>query len=246
MMKLICFLILAFHINLKSQNVKIAAASDMKYIMPEIVAKFKIMNPNVMIEIFYGSSGMFYQQISNGASFDVYFSADISYPQKLKEQGFIIGDVRTYAFGSLVLYSSTIDISKGIDVLKEPSIQKIAIANPQHAPYGKRAEECLKYYELYETVKTKLVYGENITQTAQFAITGNADVALIALAIAMAPELKTKGKYIILDTLSYKPLEQACVLIKSWQKNPEAAKFMNYVLSADCKPIFEKYGFIVP
>jgi len=218
----------------------------MKYIMPEFVSNYKAQHPKANIEVNYGSSGLFFQQISNGASFDLYFSADNSYPQKLKELGLVNGNVITYAFGTLVLYSSTIDISKGIEILKEPAVKKIAIANPQHAPYGKRAEECLNFYGLYETVKSKLVFGDNITQTAQFALTGNADVALIALAIAMAPDLKSKGKYILLDTKSYKPVEQACVLLKVWQTNPEASKFMKYILSDECKPIFEKFGFIVP
>jgi len=246
MNRLVIIIALFVAIATQAQTVKIAAAADMKYIMPEFVANYKAQNPKTNIEVSYGSSGLFFQQISNGASFDLYYSADISYPKKLKELGLISGNVITYAFGTLVLYSSTIDISKGIEVLKHPAIQKIAIANPQHSPYGKRAEECLKFYSMYEAVKGKLVLGDNITQTAQFAITGNADVALIALAIAMAPELKCKGKYIALYTKSYSPVEQACVQIKGRQTNPEAVKFMKYVLSADCKPIFEKYGFIVP
>lgn len=246
MKKIVLVLLMALSLSLQAQTVKIAAAADMKYIMSELVINYKKLHPKANIEVNYGSSGMFFQQISNGAAFDLYFSADNSYPLKLKEEGFVDGKVVTYAFGTLVLYSSTVDISKGIQVLKQETIKKIAIANPQHAPYGKRAEECLKYYGLYETVKNKLVLGDNITQTAQFALTGNADVALIALAIAIAPELQSKGKYVLLDTKSYKPLEQACVLLKSWQSNPEAAKFMKYVLSAESKPFFKKYGFIVP
>lgn len=246
MKRIIILIAFVVAMSAQAQTVKVAAAADMKFIMPEFIANYKVQHPKATVEVSYGSSGLFFQQISNGASFDLYFSADISYPQKLKELGLVNGNVTTYAFGTLVLYSTTIDISKGIEVLKDPSVQKIAIANPQHAPYGKRAEECLNYYGLYESVKSKLVLGDNITQTAQFALTGNADVAMIALAIALAPELKSKGKYVLLDTKSYKPVEQACVLIKGWQTNPEASKFMKYVLSAECKPIFEKYGFIVP
>lgn len=231
-------------ITVNAQTVKIAAASDMKYIMPEIILKYKTKNPQANIDVAYGSSGLFFQQISSGANYDIYFSADISYTQRLKEQGFVIGDIKTYAFGALVLWSSTIDVSKGIGILNNSSIKKIAIANPKHAPYGKRAEECLKYYKIYDKVSDKLVFGDNITQTAQFAVTGNVDIAFIALAIAEAPEMKFKGTYFKLDSKSYNPLEQACVLLKN--SNPEAAKFMKYVLSNECKPIFEKYGFILP
>lgn len=246
MKKILFLLLVAVNFHLQGQTVKVAAAADMKYIMTELIANYKAQHPKAVIEVNYGSSGMFFQQISNGASFDLYFSADISYPQKLKELGLVNGNVTTYAFGKLVLFSSAIDISKGIEVLKDPQVRKIAIANPQHAPYGRRAEECLKYYKLLETVKNKLVLGDNVTQTAQFALSGNADVAIIAQAIAMAPELKNKGKYIVIDTRSYQPLEQACVLLKTGKTNPDASKFMKYILSAECNPIFEKYGFIVP
>lgn len=238
--------ILALTISLHAQTVKVAAAADLKYAMPELVAKYQKVHPNAKVDVSYGSSGTFFQQISNGASFDVFFSADISYPQKLKEQGMTNGAVKTYAFGTLVLYSSTIPVDKGIGMLTDDNVKKIAIANPAHAPYGKRAEECLKYYKLYDVVKEKLVLGENISQTAQYAFTGNADVGLIALAIAMSPEMKAKGSYSVLDPKSYSKLEQACVLLKNWKANPDAAQFMQYVLSAECKPILEKYGFIVP
>lgn len=240
------FIAVVVALTAKTQPVKVAAAADMKYLMPELVANYKAKHPNATIDVSFGSSGLFYQQISNGAAFDIYFSADISYPQKLKEQGFVNGNVTTYAFGSLVLYSTSIDVTKGIDVLKDDAVKKIAIANPQHAPYGKRAKECLKYYKIYDSVKSKLVLGDNITQTAQNTVTGNADVGIIALALALAPEMKSKGKYILLDTKTYNPVEQGCVLIKSWQVNPEASRFLKFVLSNECKPLFEKYGFIVP
>lgn len=244
MKKSLFILLTAFNIGVQAQTVKVAAAADMKYIMPELVAIYQKTHPTSKIEVNYGSSGLFFQQISNGAPYDLYFSADISYPQKLADQGIAKGKVTTYAFGALVLYSTSIDVSKGIGAIK--NADKIAIANPQHAPYGKRAEECLKYYGLYESSKSKFVLGDNINQTAQFVVTGNADAALIALSIAVSPELNSKGKYVRLDSKSYKPLEQACVLLKSWQANPEASKFMKFVLSPECRPIFEKYGFIVP
>jgi molybdate transport system substrate-binding protein len=131
-----------------------------------------------------------------------------------------------------------------LDILTDPSVKRIAVAKPEVAPYGARAIECLKYYQLFDKVKDKLVYADNIAQTAQFAQTGNAEVGFLALALVMAPEMK--GTYFVLDTKSYKPVEQAMVLLKSWQSNPEAAKFMKFVLSSECKPLFEKYGFIVP
>lgn len=247
LMKSILFsIVVLFALSAKAQTVKVAAASDMKYLLTKLVAGYKTKYPSASIDVSFGSSGLFYQQISNGAAYDIYFSADISYPEKLKDLGFVNGNVTTYAFGSLVLYSASIDVSKGIDVLKDDAVKKIAIANPQHAPYGKRAVECLKYYKIYDLVKSKLVLGDNITQTAQYTVTGNADVGIIALALALAPEMKSKGGYIILDTKTYNPVEQGCVLIRSRQVNPEASRFLKFVLSHECKPLFEKYGFIVP
>lgn len=246
MKSILSSIVILFALSAKAQTVKVAAAADMKYLMPELVAGYKTKYPSASIDVSFSSSGLFYQQISNGAAYDIYFSADISYPEKLKELGFVNGNVTTYAFGTLVLYSMSIDVNKGIDVLKDESVRRIAIANPQHAPYGKRAEECLKFYKIYDLVKSKLVLGDNITQTAQFTVTGNADVGIISLALALAPEMKSKGSYVILDTKTYNSIEQGCVLIKSVQVNPEASRFLKFVLSHESKPLFEKYGFIVP
>jgi molybdate transport system substrate-binding protein len=166
------------------------------------------------------------------------------YPDKLKEQGIVSGKVQTYAFGKLAIWSNTVDVSKGINSITDNAVKRIAIAKPEVAPYGARAVECLKYFKLFDKVKDKIVYADNIAQAAQFAQTGNAEIGFLALSLAMAPDMK--GTYFVLDTKSYKPVEQAMVLIKSWQSNPEAAKFTKFVLSNQCKGIFEKYGFIVP
>lgn len=237
---------IAFTFSLNAQTIKIAAAADLKFAMPELVALYQKKHQGIRVDVSYGSSGMFYQQIANGAMFDLFFSADILYPQKLREQGMVNGAVHTYAFGALVLFATNGDITKGMALLTDKSTKRIAIANPAHAPYGKRAEECLQFYKIYGDVKDKLVFGENISQTAQFAFSGNADVAIIALSIALSPEMLRKGKYFTIDATSYGKLEQGCVQLKNTKANPNATQFMQFVLSAECKPIFEKYGFIVP
>jgi molybdate transport system substrate-binding protein len=229
-----------------AQTVRIAAAGNLRYILEDIKTMYIKENPSVKIDVVFGASGTLTQQIINGANFDFFMAADKSFPDKLKEQGVASGDVKTYAFGKLVLWSSTLDVSKGLDILLDKSVTKIAIAKPAVAPYGDRAVQCLKFYGLYEKVKDKIVYADNISQAAHYASTGNTEVGILAYALVMGPELKGKGTYIVLDTKSYKPVEQACVLIKSWEQNREAAKFMKFILSAECKPIFEKYGFMVP
>ncbi|NJO93058.1 MAG: molybdate ABC transporter substrate-binding protein, partial [Chloroflexia bacterium] len=210
-------------ICLNAQTVRVAAAGNLRSILDEIKEKYVTAYPKVKIDVVLGASGALTQQILNGASFDIFMSADKIYPDKLKAQGAAAGEVKTYAFGKLVLWSNTLDVSKGIDMLLDKSVSRIAIAKPDVAPYGARAVECLKYYGIYEKVKDKLVYADNIAQAAQFAQSGNAEVAFLAQALVYAPDLK--GKYVYLEPKSYKPVEQACVMLKSWERNPEAGKF---------------------
>ncbi len=244
MKKVLIILLMVFSISLKAQAVKVAAAGNLRYVLEEIKVKYANDNPRVNIIMNFGSSGALVQQIANGADFDLFLAADRIYREFLKAQGMVKGEVITYAFGKLVIWSNTVDVSKGLDIIADNAVKRIAIAKPDVAPYGARAIECLKYYNLFDRVKSKIVYADNIAQAAQFAQTGNAEIGFMALALALAPDMK--GSYYIIDTKSYKPVEQAMVLLKSWQNNPEATKFMNFILSADCKPIFEKYGFIIP
>lgn len=241
MKKLLIIACLFVNISLQAQTVRVAAAGNLRYILDDIKTKYGMYNPKTKIEIVLGASGALAQQILNGANFDFFMSADKIYPDKLKSQGAAFGEVKTYAFGKLVLWSNTVDVSKGIDMLTDKTVARIAIAKPNVAPYGARAIECLKYFGIYEKVKDKLVFADNITQAAQFAQSGNAEVAFLAQALVFAPDLK--GSYVYVDEKSYKPVEQACVLLKTWERNPEATKFMRFVLSKECKAIFEKYGF---
>ena len=247
MRKLTIFVItLLLSIQVYSQTIRIAAAGNLRYILDDIKTMYVAKNPKVKVDVILGASGALTQQIMNGAGYDIFMAADKVFPEKLKDLGYTSGEVKTYAFGKLVLWSNMVDISKGIEIISDKSVTHIAIAKPEVAPYGARAVECLKYYKLFENVKDKIVYADNIAQTAQFAQSGNAEVGFIALALALSPEMKDKGKYIELDSKSYKPVEQAMVLVKGWEHNPEAKKFMAFVLGAECKPVFEKYGFIVP
>jgi molybdate transport system substrate-binding protein len=246
MKRILLLLTLFVCIVTQGQTIRIAAAGNLRYVMDEIKAKYAIKNHNVKIDIVLGASGALVQQISNGANFDFFMAADKSFPDKLKQMGLASGEVKTYAFGKLVLWSKTLDVSKGLDILLDPSIERIAIAKPDIAPYGARAIQCLKNAGLYEKVKHKLVYADNIAQAAQYASTGNTEVGFLAYALVLAPDMKDVGKTYMIDTKKYKPVEQACVLIKGWERNPEASKFMKFVLSDECKPIFLQYGFIVP
>jgi len=222
-------------------EVLVAAAADLRYAMDSLIVLFSHQHPNITVKATYGSSGNFFEQIRNGAPFDVFFSADIDYPRQLKQDNKTESDIHVYGIGQLVLYSMTFDPgSKKMDLLLDPAVTKIAIANPAHAPYGKRAEECLRYYNLYDKVKDKLVIGENIAQTAQYARTGTADVGIIALSLALA---QTGGHYWLIPAASHQPLEQAFVLLPHSKGNPDAARFANFLSSPKAMTILRNFGF---
>jgi molybdate transport system substrate-binding protein len=228
-------------------KIVIAAAADLKFAMEELVADFRSSNKTDEIETVYGSSGKFYTQIREGAPYDLYFSADISYPRRLAGESLAASPVETYAFGRIVLWSSTRDASKlTLEDLSDSAITRIAIANPRHAPYGKRAEEALRAAGQWDAVEPKLVYGENIAQTAQFVETGNADVGIIALSLALSPLLAGQGPYGLIPESLHEPLEQGYIVTHRAADNPLAWHFAEYVRSRPARAIFERYGFTLP
>lgn len=193
----------------------VAAAADLKFALDEIVATYQKVHPQDRIQVVYGSSGKFHTQIQQGAPYDLYFSADIAYPQALVRDGHALGPVRPYAFGRIVLWSRTRDASRmTLASLADPAIRRIAIANPKHAPYGKRAEEALRAAGLWQQVQPKLVFGENVAQTAQFVQTGNADVGIIALSLALNPVLAREGGHWTIPERLHAPLEQGYVITR--------------------------------
>ena len=240
-----CTLLLTF--SALAAKITIAAAADLKFAMDEIVSTFKRANPADEVDAIYGSSGNFHTQIQQGAPFDLYFSADIAYPRELAKSGFAASSVKPYAFGRIVLWSANLDATKmTLASLADPKITRVAIANPKHAPYGKRAEEALRASGLWEKVEPKLVFGENISQTAQFVQTGNAQVGIIALALAVNSGLASKGGYRLIPDNLHQPLEQGYVITKRAAGNPLAGRFDAFMGSAAARAIMIKYGFVLP
>jgi len=241
----ICALVLSM--SAYAEKINIAAAADLKFAMDEIVAKFREANAKDDVDVIYGSSGKFYTQIQQGAPYDLYFSADIAFPRELAKSGFSFSEVMPYAFGRIVLWSATMEANKmSLDSLTSSKISHIAIANPKHAPYGKRAEEALRASRLWERVEPKLVYGENIAHTAQFVQTGNAQVGIIALSLALNPALANKGGYWLIPDTLHAPLEQAFIITKRAQGSDLAKKFADYMRSSATRTIMTKYGFVLP
>jgi molybdate transport system substrate-binding protein len=230
-----------------AEKVSIAAAADLKFAMDEVVASFRKAHPGDEVELIFGSSGKFYTQIQQGAPFDVFFSADVGFASELKKAGLAITDPKLYAVGRIVLWSTVRDASKmTLADLTDPAVHKIAIANPQHAPYGKRAEEALKAAGLWDKIRDKLVFGENIAQTAQYVQSGAADIGVIALSLALNKELASKGGYALIPTESHSPLEQAYVITKHGEGNALASDFAAYMATPDARHIMTRYGFILP
>lgn len=232
-----------------SSQLFVAAAADLSSAMQEISDGYT-KKTGVTVKLSFGSSGAITQQIENGAPFDIFFSADMDYPRQLISHGDAdSASLYEYAVGKLVLWvpaESALDPAKGMNVLLDPSVRKIAIANPQHAPYGRAAVAALKHTGLYDRVSSQLVLGENISQAAQFVESGNAQVGFVALAHAVAPGMRGKGKYWEVSAEDYPPLAQGAVIISRSPHKKEAADFMEYVKTKQAAEILQKYGFTVP
>lgn len=230
-----------------AEKITIAAAADIKFALDEIVVLFGKSHPADQVETIYGSSGKFQAQIRQGAPFDLYFSADIAYPRKLKEEGFAASEVQPYALGRIVLWSPARDAAKmTIADLADSSVRKVAIANPKHAPYGKRAEEALKAAGVWEKVEARLVYGENIAQTAQFVQSGNAEVGIVALSLALSPELAKQGSYALISDKLHQPLEQGFIVTRRAVDNPLAQEFARFMSGQEARAVMVRYGFGLP
>jgi molybdate transport system substrate-binding protein len=236
--------------SLIAEDVRVAAAADLNYAMKDLAARFEQKSRN-KVDLSFGASGNFYSQIQNGAPFDLFFSADLDYAKKLAEAGKIeSASVRTYAIGHLVLWvpnSVKLDPEKlKMDLLLDPSIKKIAVANPQHAPYGRAAMAALEHFGLKDKVAGKLVLGENISQTAQFVQSGNAQAGLIALSLAMSPAMKNAGKYWELPQDVYPEIQQGVGILSSSKQKQAAQAFIDYISSPEGTAVLEQYGFRVP
>jgi molybdate transport system substrate-binding protein len=232
-----------------AQELRIAAAADLQAALPSIAKQFE-GECHCKLVISYGSSGNFFQQLQNGAPFDVFLSADTQYPQKLQDAALTApGTLSEYATGKIVLWvrnETKLDISSGLKALATPSFRKVAIANPQHAPYGRAAEAALKAEGVYDQVAPKLVLGENISQAALFAQSGNADAGIIAMSLALNPTMKSSGHFVEIPPAEYPAIRQAVVVLKSSKEIALASQFAKYLNSSAARQILQQYGFATP
>lgn len=229
------------------QRIAIAAAADLKFALDDVIEQFQPDHPDASIDVSYGSSGNFRTQILQGAPFDLYFSADIAYPHELAEAGLVTGAVRPYGIGRLVLWSTRRDASAlTLPDLRRAEFNRIAIANPRHAPYGLRARQALEAMGLWTELEHRIVYGENVAQAAQFVESGNAQIGIIALALALNPTLTERGGYTLIPAPLHEPLLQGYVITRRGADNPLAHAFAAQIDTPAARAILRRYGFELP
>lgn len=231
----------------KEKPVLVAAASDLKFALDSIISVFNVER-KITVQPIYGSSGKLYEQLSNRAPFHIFMSADVRYPELLAEKGLTASEIYVYGVGRLVLWSRKYDVKDlGMEAFQQSWVKKVAIANPDHAPYGKRAVESLAFYGWQEKLAPLLVKGENISQAAQFVATGAADLGMIALSLALSPTMKKyQRSYYLIPESSHSPLVQGAVVTSHGESSPESFAFMAFLKGENAIAIFRYFGFSQP
>lgn len=225
------------------------AAADLQYALGELVEGFEAEHPDAHVRVSYGSSGTLFAQLQNRAPFDLYLAADLAYAERLGDDGLVAPDgVFAYAIGRIVVWvpeGSALDVERlGMEALVHPSVRSVAIANPEHAPYGRAAIAALRSSGVYERVEDRPVLGENIAQTAQFVQTGAADVGIIALSLALAPG--ADGRWWKIPAEAHPPILEGGAIMR-WARDPDTARaFVELLLGPVGRGILARYGFEEP
>lgn len=234
-----------------SHTLSIAAAADLQFALEDVSHAFQVEHPGLTPRIAYGSSGNFYAQIRNHAPFDLFLSADLEYARHLADEGLAVPHTMfPYAVGRLAVWvpsSSTLDVEQlQMKIFDDPSVRHVAIANPQHAPYGRAAEAALHHFGIYEEVSPKLVLAENIAQTLQFVQSGAAEVGIVALSLVLAPNVRGQGRYWEVPLDAYPRLYQGGVILNRAAESEPAAEFETFLTGEKGRAILSRYGFSLP
>jgi len=228
----------------KDEGITVAAAADLQFAFTEIAHLYD-EKTDKKVTLVFGSTGQLVQQIENGAPFDVIAAANSAYIDRLNESGLIIPESKAlYARGRLVL---AVNRASGVEAtslqdLLSPQIHHVAIANPEHAPYGTAAMQALQTLGLWESVQPKLAYAENVRQALQFVQTGDAEAGILALSVATVPEIT----WTLIDDSLHKPLDQALAVLVHCQNPQLANNFIAFINGEDGRPVMRKYGFLLP
>ncbi len=227
----------------------VAAASDLVYCIDELGAAFRKEQPTAEVKVTTGASGNFFAQIKRGAPFDVFMSADMEYPRRLVQEGAADpASLTPYAIGRLAVWTfdARFDLGKGMQVFADPRLARVAIANPEVAPYGRAARGALMHHGMWDKVQGKLAIGENVAQAAQFVQTGNAQLGIVSLATVLSPRLKGVGRYYVVPEEGVAPIEQGAVVTRHGQGNPLAARFIQFLQTKAARDILQRSGFGLP
>lgn len=247
MKKLLLFLLFAA-VSLSADEINIAVAANVSYAIDELKAEFAKSNPDTKVQVTLGSSGKLTAQIMNGAPYGLFMAANMKYPEALYSDKIAVTKPVVYAQGALAYLSAKPrDFSRGINLVADDKISKIAVANPKTAPYGKAAVEAMKKGGVYEKVKEKFVYAESISQTVAYAVTA-ADIGFVAKSSLYSPKMEKYREgvnWAAVDTALYKPIKQGIVLLKNSEENSAYKAFYDFILSDQAKVILKKYGYIV-
>lgn len=230
----------------QNNQITIAVAANVQYAIKDLKTEFN-KESGIGTKIIIGSSGQLTAQINQGAPYDVFISADMMYPNTLYKDNMAVNKPRVYAYGSLVLWTMKkgIHFRKNFAELLNDHIQKIALANPRTAPYGVATVEALKYFKIYNKVKSKLIYGESIAPTNQYIISGAADIGFTAKSVVMSPVMKGKGHWTGINPSAYQPIKQGCVILTYGYRNHRKASetFYHFMFSKKARLILKKFGY---
>jgi molybdate transport system substrate-binding protein len=228
----------------KNQNLTIATAANARYAIEAIAQEFE-KETGIACQIIVGSSGKHTAQIEAGAPYDVFVSADLKFPKKLHELNLTLAEPGVYAYGQLVIWTLNNSLNPEIEHLSAIKREHIAMPNPKTAPYGRAAKEALVYYGLYDQISSRLVFGESVAQTNQFILSESAVLGFTAASIVMAPAMKDKGRWQVVDKNSYYPIAQGAVVIKQSTQLAKAKKFYLFLFSPTAKNILQAHGYAI-
>jgi len=230
-------------------SITIAVAANVSYAMDDLKKVFHELHPDIKVRTILGSSGKLTAQIKHGAPYQLFMSANMQYPEALYAEKIAVTEPKVYAEGTLALFSvKTHDFSKGLDLLKESDIQKIAVANPKTAPYGIAADEALKNAGLYDEIKNKFIFGESVSQTVSYAVTA-ADIGLIAKSSLYSRQMrhyKENTHWKEVSPALYTPIKQGIVILKNAKSDPDVKTFYDFILSAEAQKILRQFGYRIP
>ncbi len=249
MFKKLIIITLLLGTSLFADTIKIAVAANVSYAIDTLKDEFHLLYPDIKVQVALGSSGKLTAQIKNGAPYDLFMSANMKYPEALYSDGIAITEPKIYAKGGLAYLSTkNQNFTKGIHLVEEAIIEKIAVGNPKTAPYGQATREALKNAGLYEKIKNKFVYGESISQTVSYTVTAT-DMGFIAKSSLYSPRMAQYKKGIhweIVNPQLYTPISQGIVLLKNAKANSEVKAFYDFILGEKARKILIDFGYLVP